>query len=254
MATYEMSADGSKVFVVTDSGDKQELPDPLSLKAAYDKSEADRKNLVKEAETNRKGKAEIQSQFEAIKSALGDRKIEDAVAALESVSQLSDKHQLDLSKATNSLKEQHAKALTAIEQAKNEEIRKVKEEADEYRKKYAYVLHNNRVVNSQVLAKTRYSDSIGRNDAYNKFEKHFREDGTYVDHNGVQIMSIKRPGQPADFDEAIAEIINAHPEADYIWTKPEARGSGGHSVVGVVHSSKRTSQENIKAGLSSLRK
>lgn len=254
MATYKVSEDGSKVFVVADDGDEQEIHDPLSLKAAYDKSEADRKNLVKEAETNRKGKAEIQKQFEAIQSALGDRKIEDAVAALESVSQLSDKHQLDLSKATNSLKDQHAKALTAIEQAKNEEIKKAKEEAADYRKKHAYVLHHNRVVNSQVLAKTRYSDSIGRNDAYSKFEKHFREDGTYVDHNGVQIMSIKRPGQPADFDEAITEIISAHPEADYIWTKPEARGSGGHSASGGLHSSKRTSQENIKAGLSNLRK
>lgn len=254
MAIYKVSEDGSKIFAVNDDGDEQELHDPLALKAAYDKSEMDRKSLVKEAETNRKGKAEIQSQLEAIKSALGDRKLEDALTALESVSQLSDKHQLDLSKATNSLKEQHVKALTAIEQAKNEEIRKAKEEADEYRKQHAYVLHNNRVVNSQVLAKTRYSDGIGRDDAYSKFEKHFREDGTYVDHNGVQIMSIKRPGQPADFDEAITEIINAHSEADYIWTKPEARGSGGHSASGGAHSSKRTSQENIKTGIMNLRK
>lgn len=253
MAIYKTSEDGSKVFAVTDNGE-QELPDPLSLKGAYDKSEADRKNLVKEAETNRKGKAEISSQFEAIQSALGDRKIEDAVAALDSMSGLTDKHLFELSKATNSLKEQHVKALAAVEQAKNEEIKKAKEEADEYRKKHAYVLHDNRVVNSQVLAKTRYADSIGRNDAYSKFEKHFCEDGTYIDHNNCPIMSIKRPGQPAGFDEAIEEIINAHPEADYIWTKPEARGSGGHSASGGVHSSKRTSQENIKAGLSNLRK
>lgn len=254
MAKYKVSEDGSKVFAVNENGDEQELHDPIALKAAYDKSEADRKELKNEAEKHRKGKADANSQLEAIKSALGDRKIEDAVAALDSMSGLTDKHLFELSKATNSLKEQHAKALSAIEQAKNEEIRKAKEESDEYRKKYAYVLHNNRVVNSQVLAKTRYSDSIGRNDAYSKFEKHFCEDGTYIDHNGVQIMSIKRPGQPADFDEAITEIINAHPEADYIWTKPEARGSGGHSASGGAHSSKRTSQENIKAGLSNLRK
>lgn len=244
MATYKVSEDGSRIFVVTDSGE-QEFPDPLSLKSAYDKSEADRKALKDEAEKHRKGKAEVSSQLEAIKSALGDRKIEDAVAALESVSQLSDKHQLDLERATKSFNDQRTKELTAIEQAKNEEIRKAREEADDYRKKYSHTLHFNRVVNSQVLAKTRYADSVGRSDAYEKFKAHFREDGTYVNHLGVPIMSTKRIGEPADFDEAIKEIIDSRDDADVIWVKPEAKGSGGYSAPGGYHGGKKTPSEKI---------
>jgi hypothetical protein len=244
MATYKVSEDGSRIFAVTET-DEQELPDLLSLKQLYEKSEADREDLKNEAEKYRKGNSELRKQYEGVMTALGPNKIEDAVAALASVTQLSDKHQLDLQKATASFNEQRSKELAAIEQAKNEEIKKAREEAEDYRKKYSHTLHFNRVVNSQVLSKTRYADSVGRSDAYEKFKSHFREDGTYVNHLGVPIMSTKRIGEPADFDEAIKVIIDSRDDAEVIWARPEAKGSGGYSASGSYHGGKKTPSEKI---------
>lgn len=55
-----------------------------------------------------------------------------------------------------------------------------------------------------------------------------RENGKVVakDANGNPIWSTSRPGEPADFDEALSALVNAHPQRDHILKGTGAVGSG----------------------------
>ncbi|WP_331693502.1 DUF6651 domain-containing protein [Pandoraea sputorum] len=63
------------------------------------------------------------------------------------------------------------------------------------------------------------------------FGKHFTvEDGKVIakDASGTQLFSRTRHGEPADFEEALAILIDAHPQRDSILKGSGASGGGAH--------------------------
>lgn len=60
------------------------------------------------------------------------------------------------------------------------------------------------------------------------------EDGNVVayDHTGNRIFSRERPGEPADFDEALASLVSAYPHRDTITKAPAGSGTGSTGTGG----------------------
>jgi hypothetical protein len=67
------------------------------------------------------------------------------------------------------------------------------------------------------------------------FGKNFKIEGGKVvatDASGNQIFSKSRPGEPADFEEAIAALVEAHPMKDALYRASGASGSGAQGSNG----------------------
>ena len=71
--------------------------------------------------------------------------------------------------------------------------------------------------------------------AESHFRDHFKvEDGKMIayDNNGEMIYSRERPGEPANFDEAMSSIIDAYPDRDRILKAPAGGSGTGFNVGG----------------------
>jgi hypothetical protein len=71
--------------------------------------------------------------------------------------------------------------------------------------------------------------------AQSKFGSSFKvENGAVVAHDdsGAVILSTSRPGEPADFEEAIAALVNAYPDKDHILKGSGASGTGARTSAG----------------------
>ena len=248
MPKYKLSDDGNEVYMLTEKGERK--IDPAGLASQVSELEGIAATLREESKSHRQGKAAVTKQLESFTSVLGENKIEDAVAALASVTKLESGHQLNLEKATRSLAEQHAKKLDVVESAYKSQVGELTDTLSNYVQKFTKELHFNRLLRSEVLNKTRYNEL--RSDAYSRFGSFFNADGTYSDRNGAVIPSMTNPGQPAEIDEALEVLIDSDPESSRIWTKPEARGTGGQGASGGqfhVPLHQKSAAENIADGM-----
>jgi len=85
------------------------------------------------------------------------------------------------------------------------------------------------------------------------FGKHFNPDGSANDTAGNPIFSQERPGEPADFDEAMTRILDAYPGKDAIMKSTASGGSGGaHSGDGGSGGEAKTSLNKISDGLKAM--
>lgn len=79
-----------------------------------------------------------------------------------------------------------------------------------------------------------------------KFGSSFKvENGAVVAHDaaGAVILSASRPGEPADFEEAIAALVDAYPDKDHILKGSGASGTGARTSAGGGKSSTMTRAE-----------
>jgi hypothetical protein len=87
---------------------------------------------------------------------------------------------------------------------------------------------SNRFASSAFLKeKTIYGETPDMAEAY--FGKHFKiENGKVIaqDAAGNQIYSKVKPGEPADFEEAISILVESHPKKDHLLKAKGAAGSG----------------------------
>ncbi len=82
------------------------------------------------------------------------------------------------------------------------------------------------------------------------FGHHFSADGTAKDTAGNVLYSKAKPGEPAEFEEAIGMIIDAYPAKDSILKSSIAPGGGGHQPNPGGSGDQQTSaHDNLKAGL-----
>ena len=94
------------------------------------------------------------------------------------------------------------------------------------------------------------------------FSKNFKKDekGRWVGHdaNGNPIYSTSKPGEPADFEEAISAMVNSHPMKAAILRGSGASGSGAQNNTGsgAGHSGGNSLKpiDKIKAGLAEMTK
>jgi hypothetical protein len=201
--------DGKPVYVYEDGKE-----------IAFDAPQAMAKigQLNGESKTNRERAEDAEKRLKAYEG------IEDPVAAL---------------KALNTIKNLDDKKLVdagEVEKVKTEAIKAVEE-------KYAPVVKQNEQLVSQLRA-----EKIGGSFARSKFiadklnipsdvteaffGKHFsvEEDGSViaVDSKGNKIFSRVRPGEIADFDEALESLVESYPNRDHIMKSSGASGAGAH--------------------------
>ena len=99
---------------------------------------------------------------------------------------------------------------------------------------------------SEVIKKTVLTPDI----AAKFFGHHFNPDGTAQFEEGMPLYSIENPGEMANFDEAMTQIINAYPGKDSILKGSGADGSDGHTTsTGGGGNTEVSPRDNIKAGL-----
>lgn len=148
----------------------------------------------------------------------------DPVKAREAIAKLKD---VDLSKLVSQDKLEEARALVA--QQFTDEINKLKGDLDTARKQNA-----DNMIDMQFAASGFVKDKIAIPGSMFKdsFRKHFTMDehGKLVakDANGNVIYSTNGSGGPASFDEAIAKIIDVHPDRNAILRAPNHSGTGNN--------------------------
>ncbi len=203
----------------------------------------------------------------------------DAPASAAKITELNNEartHRLRAEKAESTLKnfdgiENPADALKALETLKNldqkklvdaGEVEKVKFEAIKaVEEKYAPITKERDMFRDQL-----YSELVGGNFArskfiaeklaipadlvQSKFENAFKvEDGKVVGYgdDGKQIFSRLRPGEVADFDEAIESLVNGYPHKDSILKGTGAKGSGAGGAGGAGGGSKSLNRDAFEA-------
>jgi len=89
--------------------------------------------------------------------------------------------------------------------------------------------------------------------AKSTFGEFFKADGTAIDANGNPLYSKEKPGEYAEFDEALTMLVDARPDKDSLLKASGASGGGGHkSGEGEGFTENKTSLQNISEGLKSL--
>ena len=121
------------------------------------------------------------------------------------------------------------------------EVEKVRNEVKSSMQKVIDDLTGKLSASDQALNKEMIGGRFTRSEFVNKsltlppeiaqkyFGEHFKiEDGRVVayDQTGNKIYSQERPGELADFDEAIVSVVNAYPGKDKIVLAPDRSGSG----------------------------
>ena len=98
---------------------------------------------------------------------------------------------------------------------------------------------------SEAIKKTVLTPDI----AATFFGKHFDADGTAKDDSGNVIYSKEKPGEPAEFEEAIGIIIENYPGKESILRGTGSEGGGGKKFQGRDGGEEKTTHDKIKAGL-----
>jgi len=213
------SENGNPVFVYPDG--KEVLAD---FESATNKITA----LNKESKGHRLKYEEAIKQIEAY-AEIGD--LEEAKKALEIVKSLDAKKlvdvgQIDILKAemgrTFAEKEGSLKSQWTQKEQEYQGHLKIKDEAIQS------ILMGGKFASSEFLKKTNLIPEI----AANYFGKNFKIEGEGADIkvvgylNGERIPSREKFGEPADFDEALAAVIDAYPHKDRIMLAGMSSGSG----------------------------
>lgn len=198
--------DGKPLF--TDDSGKE-----VAFDVAHTTSTISRLNA--ESKTHREAKEAAEKQ---LKNFEGIEDPAEAIKALTTVKNLDSKQLIDAGK---------------VEEIKNEAIKAVED-------KYKPVIEEN-----QTLKTTLNNEMIGGRFARStfinekiavpadfveaRFGKNFSiKDGKVVavDNNGNPVYSKERPGETADFDEALEILVEAYPQKDHILKGDGQRGSG----------------------------
>lgn len=167
-------------------------------------------NLHKEAAEHRKKSSERGKIIDK----LGDIDIDAAKEALQTVQSMSQEHKLQVEQ----LKENLNKTWQDKYQQKEEEAKSLSQ------KLYDATV-TAKFATSEAVKKTILTPDI----AAKVFGSHFKEDGTAVDFNGNTIYSMEKPGEAAQFDEALNVILNNYPNKNAILRGSGANGSGSHN-------------------------
>ena len=219
MKVKTVEVDGKKYAELDDQG--RVLYDNNGEEFAFDAAQTYGKiqEQQREAKTNREAKQEMADKLKALDGVDPD-KYQEALSALEKLDQ---KKLLDAG-----------------------EVEKLKKEIEEsYRSKYEPELESERKArqeleqryNGEKLASAfngsqfiKESLAVPADMAKATFGDRFKiEDGKLVayDQSGNTIYSRKNPGSPADFDEAISQIIESYQYKDSILKASNHQGTGG---------------------------
>lgn len=207
--TYAEVQDGKPVFL--DDGGKEVAFDAASAKATISR-------LSGETKSHREARQEAEN---ALKAFEGIKDPAAALKALETVQNLDQKRLVD------------AGEVEAVKAAAVKAMQEKVDAANEAAKRASDALHREMIGGS--FARSKYlADNIlaPREMVEATFGKNFGiEDGKIVakDAHGNQIYSTSRPGEPADFDEALEQIIGAWAYKDTIL---KGRGQSGTGATG----------------------
>lgn len=174
---------------------------------------------------------------------------EKAREALTKVESLDEKSQLEIEKLSKRYEEQMSERVGEVEAKYKQAIAE---------------LHNTQINNA--FATSRFIDefvAVPKSMMQAEFGKHFK----YTEHGVVGlsnpsdpnsiIYSADNPSRPADFNEAIAKLVNQYPDKDNILKASGNSGSGVNSKRngGVIRKSlaECTTEEEIKAYLSQVK-
>lgn len=169
-------------------------------------------NITTESNERRKKLGEATKQLEAFAG------IEDpaaAIQALQTVSSLTDDHKLEIEKLKATMNTTWQEKL----EAKEGELSNLSGELFKERV-------GNKFATSEIIKQTTLPPDV----AALYFGKHFSSDGTATDSAGNVIYSKENPGEPAGFEESMAQILNAYPHKDSIMRGSGAGGSGAHKT------------------------
>lgn len=212
----KLKLDENGAVVVKDGLPVWEMPDGAEL--AYDVPAAHKKigELTTEARDHRKAKEAAEQKL----AAFADLDPEKAKQALAFAQSMEGKKAMD----DESIKAVVANAIKPFQDQLN-----AKEEALKEKEGHIYKLEvGNRFATSEYLReKTILGETPDIAEAF--FSKNFKvENGKVIalDPAGNQIYSRVKPGEPADFDEAISILVESHPRRDHILKGTGQSGSG----------------------------
>lgn len=212
--TYAEIADGKAIYV-DDKGeetgyDGEELAARLTQ---VNGESATRRHELKEA------KDKLQT-FDGIQDPAA------AIKALDTVKNIDDKKLIDAGKA----EEVKAAAVAVVEERHDQVIKEKYEpleaERDDYRKRLHKEMIGGRFARSKFIDEKM---AVPVQMVQATFSKHFTiEDGEVVarDSAGTQVYSKSRPGEVADFDEALQIIVQNSPYRDQILKETKRPGPG----------------------------
>lgn len=166
---------------------------------------------------------------------LGDKKPEDLLAMLQEIEGLGG---MDKVKAGSKVDIEALK--TSISKVYEEKLGASSKALEESNNKIYKLLVGNKFASSEVLKKSTLLPDIA--EAY--FGGNFKVDGEEVAGylKGNRIFSRTKPGEFADFEESLEQMIEAHPQKDSLW-----KGTG-HSGSGAEGGERGGNGKTIKAG------
>lgn len=221
-ATYAEVQDGKPVFI---GDDGSETPiDVAGTRATISRLNA-------EAKGHREAKEAAQAALKAF-DGLDPQVAREAMAKLGDIdaAKLIDAGELD--KVKSSLAKAQETELANIkrkfeEQLKEATTRAVALESELYSEKIGGAFARSSYVKDKI--------TLPPDIAQKAFGQHFKlEDGKVVAYDGAgnKIFSGARPGELADFDEALATLVNAYPHKEHVLRGVGASGSGAQGSAG----------------------
>lgn len=205
---YAELSDGKPVYV-TDDGKEIALDGAeLSQKVTHLKQEADKAFKARD-----EAKAGLR-KYESIED------VDAAIKALETVAALSQKKLIDAGEVEK-VKQEVAKSFET-------QLNELRQERDGLQTTLHRELIGGRFSRSPLLVGDQKKVVVPPDMVESKFGQHFKvEDGKVVAYmNGEKVYSRTKPGDLADFDEALELIIEAYPYKDHIIGAPNASGAG----------------------------
>jgi hypothetical protein len=237
-----VSDDGHPVYLMDDEGKEEQ---DIDVPALYVKMPA----LTAEATKYRKERNGFRDQlqlFEGVKD-IGEWKTS-AEAALATVQNLKDKELVDAGKVEqikSAMKEAHAQELTDVRASYEAKITEQVAALTNKDSKIYGLMVSQKFAQSPWFTGSEHNPSrslLLPDIAESYFGKNFKveegDNGDLVvvgyDNKGNQLYSPKRPGELADFEESLAQVIGAYPAKDSIMRPGKSgSGAGGGSGDGV---------------------
>jgi len=228
-----VSDDGHPVYLLDDEGKEEQAVD---VPALYTKVPA----LTQEATKYRKQRNEVRDSlklFEGVED-LADWKTK-AEQAIETVQNLKDKELVDAGKVEqikSAMKDAHAQELREIKASYDTKINEMQGSLSNKDGKIYDLMVKSNFHKSPFFSGSEQNPPktiLLPDIAYKYFKDHFKveegDNGDLVtigyDIKGNQLYSPKRPGELADFDESMQQIINSYAGKDDIM-RPAKGGSG----------------------------
>lgn len=224
--TYAVLSEGKPVYV-TDDGKEIALDGAeLSQKITHLKQEADKAFKARD-----EAKSSLR-KYESIED------VDAAIKALETVAALSQKKLIDAGEVEK-VKQEVAKGFET-------QLNELRQERDSLQTTLHREMIGGRFSRSPLLVGDQSKVAIPPDMVESKFGTHFKvEDGKIVarDSNGEKVYSRTKPGELADFDEALELLIEAYPHKDHIVKAPGA--SGGNAPGGRPNGAQKFDPEKL---------